>query len=146
MIAIEETVARLSAAETTRITAVMAEARPVGGRSLAGPGLPHVEPAVARGRDHFASLVAIHVAHRPRSEQPAAGVLGPARRLGAVLPERVKHVAAAALDHLGGSVAVDVGDRRRREEGPALDRSREGRELLPGHGVPAAEQVVEVHT
>ena len=51
--------------------------------------------------------------------------------------------AAAALDHLVGAVALDVGDRRAGEELPVLDLAREGGYRRPRRRVVCAECVLE---
>ena len=77
-----------------------------------------------------------------RADRPAAGQLGPARRLGALGVDRVEGVEAVAGDHLVVTVAVEIGDGRRDEQAEVGGGVRRAGQLVAGLAVPRRELVV----
>src|SRR5262249_3335917 len=126
------------------------EARPVdAARGLAGR-VPGEQVALTRAGDHLEQAVAVEVADGRRADDPLAGELGPAGRLGALPVPGAQVVAARAVHGLGEAVAVDVGDDRVLEELPVVDALREAVEVMValGRGLlaqrPGAQLVIEV--
>src|SRR5271157_279565 len=108
---------RYPGGEILRVSPIAAEALPGNGACLRWRWCAPYEQVALAGRGHDGDRpTTVYIAGRRRAEHPAVRELGPAVGLTAIAAEGVDEIRPAALDHLGNTVAIHVGDPWARQE------------------------------